>query len=48
MIPLKISDRTVLHENRNGLVYRIKADFDAFSKEYFVTKYDKKAGILII
>lgn len=44
----KIGQRRVVYENRYHQVYRVTADFDGFSKEYFVTDYGQRAGLVVV
>ena len=44
----KITSREFIYETPYYQIYKVKADFGPFSKEYFVTESGQKAGIIII
>ena len=44
----RIGHRQVVYQNRYHHVYRVEADFGEFTKEYFVTDYGKRAGLLVL
>ena len=43
-----IGPRHVVYRNPHHHVYAVTADFGAFSKEYFVTEYGTRAGLVIV
>ena len=45
--PVKGEPR-VVSRNKYSYVYRQKVDFGSFSKEYFVTYFGEKAGVLVV
>lgn len=45
---LKILDERVIFENQFVKLYSVKADFGSFTKEYFVTDWGQRVGILIL
>ncbi len=44
----RIGPRQVVYENRHQHVYRVIADFGGFTKEYFVTDYGQRAGLVVL
>ncbi len=42
------SDPKIVYENPYSHVYSQKVDFGSFSKEYFVTHFGEKAGVVIV
>lgn len=44
--PPRIGNKKIVYKNQYSNVYKVKADFGEFAKEYFVTDYGEKAGIL--
>ena len=46
--PPRIGNKKIVYKNQYSHVYQVKADFGEFVKEYFVTDYGEKAGILAI
>jgi ADP-ribose pyrophosphatase len=48
IFPPLLGKRVVVYENQYSKVYKLKADFGEFSKEYFVTYYGRKSGLVII
>ena len=43
----RIGPREVVYENRYQQVYRVRADFGSFAKEYYVTDYGQRVGVVI-
>ena len=43
-----LGQRKVVYKNLYQQIYKISADFGAFTKEYFVNDHGEKAGILMI
>lgn len=43
----RIGRRRVVYENRYQRIYRIAADFGGFTREYFVTDYGRRAGLVV-
>lgn len=48
MYPPRIGRRRVIYENEYQQLYRVTADFDGFVKEYFVTDYGQRAGLMVV
>ena len=44
----KIISRELLYETPYNKIYKVKADFDSFTKEYFVTESGQKAGVVLV
>jgi len=44
----RIGPREVVYENSYQQVYRVHADFGAFSKEYYVTDYGWRTGLIVV
>ena len=44
----KIGPRETAYKNRFQVIYRVEAQFDGFSKEYFVIDTGIKAGIVVV
>lgn len=44
----RLGPRELLHENPRQRVVRVPADFADFQKEYFVTEYGTRAGLLVV
>lgn len=47
-VRLRVGRREVVYENRYQHIYRVKAWFDGFEKEYFVNAYGRRVGVVII
>lgn len=43
----QLESREVVYKNRYQQVYRVVANFSGFTKEYFVTDYGQRAGIMV-
>jgi ADP-ribose pyrophosphatase len=43
----KIGKRKRVYQNRYHEIYRVKADFGDFKKEYFVSDYGERVGLII-
>lgn len=48
MIPIKKSSPKVVHENPFSKVFHVEADFGDFSKNYYVTYFGPRIGIVIV
>lgn len=48
MEPPQIGDRQVVYENQYQQVYQVRANFHGFAKEYFVTDYGRRAGLVVV
>lgn len=48
MLPKEISTPRTLFENRFLKLYTVVAQFDTFRKEYFVTEFGPRAGLLVL
>ena len=44
----QIGRRQVVYENEYQQIYRVVADFGHFKKEYFVTDYGERAGLVVV
>lgn len=44
----KLGERRVIFENWYQQLYRVSADFGDFAKEYFVTNYGPRAGVVVL
>lgn len=42
-----IGPKTLVYENPHQQVYHVKADFNGFSKEYFVNEFGKRTGVVV-
>ena len=48
MKPTRVSKEKVLFQNRFLKLHSVVADFDTFQKEYFVTTYGRRVGVLVL
>lgn len=48
MLPIKKSSPKVVHENPFSKVLHVKADFSDFSKNYYVTHFGPRTGIVVV
>jgi 8-oxo-dGTP pyrophosphatase MutT (NUDIX family) len=46
--PLRIVHHDVVYEDRNQSIQRVSADFDGFSKEYFVADHGERAALVAV
>lgn len=44
----RIGPREVVYANAHQQVYRVAADFGAYRKEYFVTDYGRRVGLVVL
>lgn len=44
----RIGAREVVYENPHQQVYRVPVDFGAYRKEYFVTDYGRRVGLVVV
>ena len=48
LLPLSIEPQELVYQDRNQKIYRITAQFDGFSKEYYVSDHDQRAALLVV
>lgn len=48
MHPPEIGERRIVYENRFQQVYQVGVNFHGFEKEYFVTDYGQRAGLVVL
>lgn len=44
----KIGSKEVVYENRFQQVYRVHVDFEGHGRDYFVTDYQHRAGVVVV
>jgi len=48
LLPLSIEPQEIVYQDRNQTIQRIIAQFDGFSKEYFVCDHGQRAAVLVV
>ena len=48
MEPPKISDAATIHQNPFSKVLHVEADFGSFTKQYYVTYFGPRAGVVVV
>jgi len=48
LLPLKLEHQGIVYEDNFKKIEKIHAQFDGFSKEYFVSDYGEKAAVVVI
>ena len=48
LLPLSIEPQELVYQDRNQKIYRIIAQFDGFSKEYYVSDHGQRAAVVAV
>ena len=47
-LPVSIRRGDIVYRDRNQVIQHVKAEFDGFTKEYFVSDHGKRAAIVVV